>query len=98
VLHLEHHCDFFVDVLKFMIRVVSNVFPGDDHTSGVWLQKTHDHLQADRLSDAASAHNAESLLAFDCETHFIEYMVGSEGYGDSLEFQIGLPTLSPCSS
>jgi hypothetical protein len=49
---LEHHGDFFVYALQFRFAGMGYVFVSHDDAARIWLQKSHNLLQSDRLAYA----------------------------------------------
>src|SRR5208282_1279732 len=86
---LEHHGDFFADLFELGLVVVGDVLPGNNHTAGIRLEKTHDVVQRNRFSYAATPENANHLTRHNVEVDVLKHNAISESLGDVFELDIG---------
>ena len=90
---LKDHGDFLADCLQLLFGVVGNVLAGDDDASGVRFEKAHDVMQRDRFAHAAAAQDADGFAGQDVEADAIEHDVVAEGFGDFVEFDVGINSI-----
>src|SRR5579859_461903 len=87
---LEDHGDLLADALHLIFAVIRDVFTGYDDPPGIWLEESHEIVQAHRLAHTAASQNAKRLARLHMEAHLVQHAVIPECFAHLTELDVRL--------